>query len=218
MPDPRPDRFPGYDVQAKRNTPSWNEQTRAVIDRRLALPRDGRFLSADEFATVSAIADRIVPQPTDRAAIPIASLIDDKLARDRGDGFRQTGMPRERDAWRRGIAALDQEAVTAFGAPFRELSASARDTLLERMRQGELDDPAWGDIDPKNFFTHRLGHDVVFAYYAHPTSWSEIGWGGPASPRGYVRMGANERDGWEAVEARGEHDRERATRKNHHVG
>jgi len=27
------------------------------------------------------------------------------------------------------------------------------------------------------------------AYYMQPTAWSEIGWGGPASPRGYVRHG-----------------------------
>ncbi|MGH6677602.1 MAG: gluconate 2-dehydrogenase subunit 3 family protein, partial [Bradyrhizobium sp.] len=36
--------------------------------------------------------------------------------------------------------------------------------------------------------------------YAHPAAWSEIGFGGPASPRGYVRLGANRRDEWEAAE------------------
>ena len=30
----------------------------------------------------------------------------------------------------------------------------------------------------------RLVADIVKAYYAHPTSWNEIGFGGPASPRG----------------------------------
>ena len=30
------DRFPDYDVLAKRDTPSWNAQTRKVIDDRLA--------------------------------------------------------------------------------------------------------------------------------------------------------------------------------------
>ena len=29
--------FPDYDVLAKRNTPSWNAQTREVVDRRLAI-------------------------------------------------------------------------------------------------------------------------------------------------------------------------------------
>ena len=35
------DLYPGYDVLSKRNTPSWNEQTRAVIDQRLKSPRGG---------------------------------------------------------------------------------------------------------------------------------------------------------------------------------
>ena len=29
------DRFPTYDVLDKRDTPSWNEQTRAVVEKRL---------------------------------------------------------------------------------------------------------------------------------------------------------------------------------------
>ena len=43
-------------------------------------------------------------------------------------------------------------------------------------------------MPPKTFFPQRMAHDIVMAYYSHPTSWNEIGWGGPASPRGYVRM------------------------------
>jgi hypothetical protein len=40
------DRYPGYDVLAKRWTESWNETTRQVIDQRLAVPREPRFFSA----------------------------------------------------------------------------------------------------------------------------------------------------------------------------
>ena len=48
-------------------------------------------------------------------------------------------------------------------------------------------------MDCAVFFAKRLLPDVVFAYYAHPTAWNEIGFGGPASPRGYVRMGFDRR-------------------------
>ena len=47
----------------------------------------------------------------------------------------------------------------------------------------------------------------VSVYYAHPAAWSEIGFGGPASPRGYVRMQANRRDPWEAMEEKEENER-----------
>jgi hypothetical protein len=56
----------------------------------------------------------------------------------------------------------------------------------------------------------------VLAYYSHPTAWSEIGFGGPASPRGYVRMGFNRRDPWEAAEARDD-DEAAAPRENKRV-
>lgn len=212
-----PDRYPGYDVLAKRNTPSWNEQTRRVIDARLSLPREPRFLTQEEFATVTAIADRIVPQPKHRPPIPVAALVDHKLLLDQQDGFRHAGMPRERDAWRQGLRALDAEAEAAHGAPFRALSASQQDALLRRMERGDLHDPAWGGIPPKTLFKERVAKDIVYAYYAHPTAWNEIGWGGPASPRGYVRTGYDERDPWEAAEVKGG-DVETARRKNRRVG
>jgi len=67
------------------------------------------------------------------------------------------------------------------------------------------------------FFGKRLLPDIINAYYGHPTAWSEIGFGGPASPRGYVRMDFDRRDPWEATEAKpGQADV--AARKNANVG
>jgi hypothetical protein len=64
-----------------------------------------------------------------------------------------------------------------------------------------LNAPEWAGMPSQIFFKHRLLRDVVLAYYSHPTAWSEVGWGGPASPRGYVRLDFNDRDPWEAAEA-----------------
>lgn len=210
-------RYPGYDVLSKWLTPSWNEKTREVITRRLAIGGEPKFFTAEEFKTVTAIAARIVPQPTNRPPIPVASLVDDKLHRGVFDGYRQASMPREPQAWRIGVRALDKEAQRAFGARFHELSAADQDTLLTRMQKGELKDLAWEDMPSDAFFKQRMARDIVLAYYAHPTAWSEIGWGGPASPRGYVRMDYNERDPWEAAEVK-DGDVESARRKNRHVG
>ena len=210
-------RFPGYNVLSKRLGPSWNEQTRAVVTRRLSIGPEPRFFTASEFQTVLAVAARIVPQPTTRPPIPVAALVDDKLCRGVSDGFRKAGMPREREAWRLGLAALDDEATAAFGTPFHTLPDGEQDTLLTRMQKGELKHAAWGNMPSDAFFKMRMAHDIVLAYYAHPTAWSEIGWGGPASPRGYVRMDFDERDSWEAAEVKAG-DVEAARWKNRHVG
>ncbi|HEX5419487.1 MAG TPA: gluconate 2-dehydrogenase subunit 3 family protein [Gammaproteobacteria bacterium] len=212
-----PDRYPGYDVLNKRNSPSWNDATRQVIDERLALPKAPQFLSADEWQTLCAICGRIAPQPEDRAPVPLAAMVDLKLTKDERDGYRQASLPPLREAWRRGLAALDAAARVRHGVRFHALAAPEQDELLKAMQNSELDGPEWGGMPARLFFRERVTHDILAAYYSHPTAWSEIGFGGPASPRGYVRMNFNRRDPWEAVEA--EPGREAAARKhNERVG
>ncbi|MEA2744318.1 MAG: hypothetical protein QOG25_2689 [Acetobacteraceae bacterium] len=75
------------------------------------------------------------------------------------------------------------------------------------MKQCSLKDDAWGGMSPRDLFRQGLLHDIVVAYWSYPTAWNEIGWGGPASPRGYVRMGYDERDPWEAAEAHDDADK-----------
>ncbi|HEY1933241.1 MAG TPA: gluconate 2-dehydrogenase subunit 3 family protein [Acetobacteraceae bacterium] len=196
-----PDRYPGYDVLAKRHTPSWNETTRRVIDQRLAIPREPRFFTEDEWLTLNAVCDRIVPQPASRPPIPVVAMVDDKMIHNKTDGYRNAKLPKMQDAWRRGLRALDEAARTRHGGRFHTISATEQDSLLAKMQRGELDNVAWGDMPCKLFFGERLTHDIVAAYYSHPTSWNEIGFGGPASPRGYVRMGFDRHDPWEPAEA-----------------
>lgn len=209
-------RYPGYDVQSKRQGPSWNEPTRRAIDERLAV-HGPRFLEAGEWRTLSAVCARIVPQPADRPPVPLAALVDGKLFANRGDGFRDVRQPPLREAWRRGLAALDAEARRHHGKPFADLGGAEQDGLLRAMQHGELDDPTWQGMPPALFFSQRLLHDITAAYYAHPTAWNEIGFGGPASPRGYVRLDSNKRDAWEAAEARRAEDEPKARELNRRV-
>jgi hypothetical protein len=211
------DRYPGYDVLSKRWTQSWNEQTREVIDRRLAVRREPRFFSAAEWRTLSAVCDRIMPQPKDRPPVPLPAYVDEKMADGVLDGYRYARLPPQGEAWQRGLAALDQEARDAHGAQFDELLPALQDELLHRMQRGELKGDSWGGMPCKLFFEHRVIPDITQAYYAHPVAWNEIGFGGPASPRGYVRMQLDRRDPWEAAEARPGEEIS-AQRKNERVG
>lgn len=214
--DSRTDRFPGYDVLSKRQGPSWNNKTREVVARRLSIKSQPKFFTSEEFLTVHAVADRIVPQPPVRPRIPVAALVDHKLHLAQSDGYRLADAPRDGEAWRLGLKALDIEADVAFGAQLRDLVEKQQDLLLARMQKGELRNPVWGGMRSDAFFRMRLARDLVLAYYAHPLAWNEIGWGGPASPRGYVRMDYDERDPWEAAEVQ-DGDVEAARRKNARV-
>ncbi|MGH8152488.1 MAG: gluconate 2-dehydrogenase subunit 3 family protein, partial [Rhodanobacteraceae bacterium] len=196
-----PERYPGYDVLAKRDTPSWNDATRQVVDARLATVDAPEFLDEGEWRTLRAICARVAPQPANRATIPVAALVERKLARDQREGWRDARLPPLREAWRRGLAALEAAAQARAGVAFAELMAVAQDALLRDMQHGELAGSEWDGMPCNVFFKERVLHDVLTAYYSHPSAWSEIGFGGPASPRGYVRMYFNRRDPWEAAEA-----------------
>ena len=211
------ERYPGYDVLSKQGSQSWDEITRRVIARRLAVPREPRFFTAAEWQTLSALCDRIMPQPTDRPPVPLPAYVDAKITEKHMDGYRYAALPGQGEAWQRGLAALDAEAQSVHGARFHALSPGAQDGLIHRMQAGALTSDAWGGMPCKPFFEHRVIADITHAYYAHPTAWNELGFGGPASPRGYVRMKLDRRDPWEAAAAvRGDEDK--ARRENARVG
>ncbi len=211
------ERYPGYDVMAKQWSPSWNEITRKVVNARLAVPREPRFFTAEEWQILQAVCARIMPQPADSPQIPLPAYVDAKIADKHLDGYRYASLPGQGEAWKRGLAALDQEAQDAHGGRFHTLPAAAQDALLRRMQQGELTSDAWGGMPCKPFFEHRVIADITHAYYAHPVAWNQIGYGGPASPRGYVRMQLDRRDPWEAAEAH-PGEEAKARRENSRVG
>ena len=39
------------------------------------------------------------------------------------------------------------------------------------------------------------------AFYSHPWAWNEIGFPGPAYPRGYLNPGVDAREHWEVTDA-----------------
>jgi hypothetical protein len=192
--------YADYDVLAKWDTPSWDDQTREVIRKRLAEIPERRFFTEAEWQTLEAVCARLVPQPERSTPIPIGPWIDEKLYHNWGDGFRYDDMPPLRDAWRLGLEGIDQEGRRRFGADFRTLSGAAQDAVLRAIQTGDVSGGVWDRLPPKRFFTTVLLKDVVGEYYAHPAAWSEVGFGGPASPRGYVRLGENQQDSWEAQE------------------
>jgi hypothetical protein len=193
--------YDGYDVLAKRGTASWDEATREVVRRRLEEIPARRFFSESEWRTLEAVCARLIPQP-DRpdSALPIVPWIDHKLEQDLRDGHRHESMPPPRRSWRLGLEGIERESDRRFGRPFPALSADEQDALLQSIQRGEVGSDLWEHLPAKRFFRDLLLKEIVAEYYAHPAAWSETGFGGPASPRGYVRLGIGQRDAWESEE------------------
>jgi hypothetical protein len=193
--------YPGYDVLAKWRTPSYNDQTRELFERR-ATPPPRRFFTEEEWRVLEALCARVIPQRRPRP-VPIAAWIDAACFEERGTGTWYETMPDNLTAWRRGLAAIDAEAHARHATGFATLDGAAQDRLLKAVDKDDLAArDAWGDMPAMKFFRHTALKQIVSIYYTQPDAMSEIGYGGPASPRGYVRLGPDSADGWEAPLAR----------------
>jgi len=190
--------YPGYDVLAKWDSQSFNPATREVLSARLAKPAAFRFFDEKAAKLLQAVVDRLLPQPDRPEPIPVAHWIDAYLFEGRDQGYRAASLPPRAESWRRGLAGIDAETKQRFGMGFADLAPERQDQVLQAVERGDVDPQAWRGLDPHRFFIDDLLTLAAQLYYTHPDAWSEIGFGGPASPRGYVRMGFGERDPWEA--------------------
>jgi hypothetical protein len=92
---------------------------------------------------------------------------------------------------------LDQWAMSHYLRPFIDLTETDQLSIITALSEEKL--PLDGDSNfPQKAFFNRLLSWTVESYYSHPTVWSEIGYGGPAYPRGYVRANLGQLDPWEA--------------------
>jgi hypothetical protein len=196
-------RYPGYNVLDKWSSSDWDDQTREVVRKRLEEVPEIRFFTEYEARTLAAICERIVPQPDRDEArkIPVVPWIDEKLYEDKRDGYRYEELPPQREAWRLGLAGIDETARALFGGrPFIELKPLSQDVVLHHIESGDAPGSTWEKIPSARFFRDVLSITIVKIYYAHPQAWNEIGYGGPSSPRGHVRKWEGGVDPWEAHE------------------
>jgi hypothetical protein len=192
--------YPTYDVLDKWDSPSWNEQTRGVLRKRLEEVPQRRFLTKEQWDLLETIAARLIPQLDREEPVPIVPWIDDMLHHNYTPGYRYADMPPMRDTWRRGLDAISAEARNRHGKNFEELAPHDQDALLTDVQHNRVESRYWDDLPAGGFFLHHLLKQTIGIYYSHPDAWSEIGFGGPAGPRGYARLGLDERDPWEAKE------------------
>ncbi len=195
-PSPVTSPYASYDVLAKWDTVSFDDATRTVLHRRLHDTPSRRFFTADEFAVLEVACARLLATAPGRP--PIANWIDDDLAHGRSEGFRAPDWPPHDVAWRLGLGGLQAEARRRFGRAFAELDGAQQDGTLRAVQAGDGDTRAFGGLPPDRFFRDLLLRTAVAHFYSRPEAWSEIGFGGPASPRGYVRLQLDRRDPWEA--------------------
>jgi Gluconate 2-dehydrogenase subunit 3 len=189
-------RFPGFDVLARAD--QWDQVTAGVVLARLALPKMLSFFTPAEVAVAAPLLDLLLAQDTD-PKVPVLALIDARLADGETDGWHYDDMPEDGQAWREALAGLDSDARGRYGAGYAELGRARQARLLQDVQDLADAGDQWHDFAASHVWSLWTRYACT-AFYSHPWAWNEIGFPGPAYPRGYLNPGINTREHFEVAD------------------
>jgi hypothetical protein len=196
-------RYADFDVLAESD--HWDPVTREMVLGRVNNVPALRFFTEREAATLAALCDVLTAQDGE-PRVPVINFIDEKYFHGELDGYQYDDMPDDREAWRAVAQGLDEQArQRGTVATFAAADEALREAIVADFAAGELSGGAWAQLNVKRAFSLVM-RVVLSCFYSHPWTWNEIGFGGPAYPRGYSRFGsprlqAAERETWEGREA-----------------
>lgn len=189
------DRFPGFNVLDQ--VGSWDPVTAGTVLSRIGRPPDIRFFTPAEEAAATALCDRLLGQDGG-PRVEVVPQIDARLAERQTDGWHYTDMPEDGQAWRDSLRFLDEDSREAWSCEFAQASAENQRAVIQAVQ----------DLGAKDWHGLNAGHVwslwtryACTAFYAHPSAWNEIGFPGPAYPRGYKNPGVDAREPFEVPDA-----------------
>jgi hypothetical protein len=192
-------RFPGFDVLAQADR--WDPVTAGVVLSRVGPQPPLRFFTPAQEAIARPLLDLILDQQ-EEPRVPVFEMVDQRLAELVTDGWRYDDLPPDPQAWRDSLEALDEDALSEHARAFSRCPLEAQEALLSALLA--RGDQPWHDMRADRVWS-LWSRYACTAFYSHPWAWNEIGFPGPAYPRGYKNPGINAREPFEVVD-RGDDD------------
>ena len=190
-------RFPGFDVLDQ--APHWDQVTKDLIEARVRTsPPAVTFFSATERGCAHALLNDLTGQDRDDAQVPVTQMVEARLAAGETDGWRYDDMPEDRQAWRDTLGYLDADARARCGTSFAETGEKDRHRLIKAVQDRSGQD--WHGLPAKHVWSLWTRYACT-AFYAHPDAWDEMGFSGPAYPRGYKNIGVDKLEPYEVRDA-----------------
>jgi hypothetical protein len=188
-------RFPGFDPLSQ--VRHWDPVTADLVLARAAAPPAVKFFTAAEEACARVLLNLLTGQDGD-LVIPVLEMVDSRLAAGETDGWRYADMPEDAQAWRATLAHLDLDADRRCGVSFADAPRPDQEALVQAVQ--DLKSQDWHGL-PADHVWSLWTRYACTAFYAHPVAWAEIGFPGPAYPRGYKNAGVGKREPFEAGDA-----------------
>jgi hypothetical protein len=189
-------RFPGFDVLDQAHM--WDDVTAGVVLARLSLPNMLSYFTPQQVGIAQPVLDLLLGQDGE-PRVPVLALIDARLAAGETDGWHYDDMPEDGQAWRDTLAHLDGDAHTRHDTGYAALARADQARLLQDVQDLAASGRSWHDVPAKHVWSLWTRYACA-AFYSHPWAWNEIGFSGPAYPRGYLNAGINAREKWEVAD------------------
>lgn len=189
-------RYPSFDVMNEKN--EWDDHTQTIVTSRLKANEDYKFLTPAEADMVRRISSLLVNDDTPDVLHFVVAHIDQSLHESPGESQRKAGVPEASALVRSGLKAIEQGAQSQYGSSYTNLDIAEQKRYLQHLSESiAKPQEVWTAIPQEALFM-KFQNLTVEAYCSHPRVWSEIGYAGPAYPRGYVRTQLGQLDPWEA--------------------
>ena len=130
--------------------------------------------------------------------MPVFELIDARPAENETDGWRYEDMPEDGQAWRESLRFLDEDSQAACSREFARASVEDQRAVIQAVQ--DLGAKEWHGLNAARVWSLWTRYACT-AFYAHPSAWNEIGFPGPAYPRGYKNPGVDARESFEVADA-----------------
>ena len=107
-------------------------------------------------------------------------------------------MPEDGQAWRDSLRYLDADCQAASSCVLAEATVDEQRAVIQAVQ--DLGAKDWHGLNAAHVWSLWTRYACT-AFYAHPLAWNEIGFPGPAYPRGYKNPGVDAREPFEVADA-----------------
>ena len=195
------DRFPGLDVLGQAR--HWDQVTADAVLARTGPPAAVKFFTEPEESCARALLNLLTGQDEPDGDAPLWrwSIPGWRRVRPTAGGTRTCPRTARRGGTRWPISTGTQ--YERCGTPFADAPQADQKALVQAVQ--DLKSAAWHGLPAAQVWSLWTRYACT-AFYAHPFAWAEIGFPGPAYPRGYKNAGVGKLEPFEVRDARPSED------------
>lgn len=191
---PKKTYYPTYDVFSEKN--EWDENTKEVIQNRVHAT-EGNVLTPEMKRTLQAFSKSLFPSHVGEQTLSVSLILDHRLTEKKLKSYPKNSHLSKEEIILHGLVYAEEECIVYDQNPFYQMNDKERMKKILSWKHQLGEEAIWKQMSCDLFYS-TLTSEILKIIYSDPSIWSNIGYGGPAYPRGYYAFGPRQFDSWEA--------------------